>query len=242
MPMVIKNSKRYCTSSNAAKDIIYDNKNSGMTATNTQAAIDELKNNLCNEEFGYNETGEFCHRQVGADTWLPFNGDKKWKYMIVDSLQNTNLGLTYESTWEEIAAGLNQLFPETLNVLSYLGVSSISLSGKAGSVWTSKEFDITHFNTMLVSASRSVSWNKWHSGWPSQPASAQAYLVTEKGDINLIGVSNVNISNYTGMAYIKLLAYSVEFMASTDGSNEPETMTELTAYTTASVSKMVLQV
>ena len=53
------------------------------------------------------------YRIKGADSVSPFKKDssEKYKHMIIDSLQNTKLELTYDSTWEEIATGLNELFP-----------------------------------------------------------------------------------------------------------------------------------
>lgn len=52
------------------------------------------------------------YRIEGADSVSPFKKDssEKYKHMIIDSLQNTKLELTYDSTWEEIATGLNELF------------------------------------------------------------------------------------------------------------------------------------
>lgn len=282
MTMIIKNRKRYCSTSGDAKDIIYNNENSSLEATDVQNAIDEMQNNLGGFSFYNNPTvvylvsdgsiyvdandnyiladsvsgsilladtttyttniveGNF-YRIEGADSVLPFSKDNSeaYKHIIIDSLQNTKLELTYDSTWEEIAAGLNELFPETLNVLSYLGVSSLSASGTS---YTSAEFDITNFNTMQVTASRSQSWSTWYSAWGSQPASATAYLMTTSGNISLIGVSTVDISSYTGMAYIKLQGYSRKVTASTDGSNDPDTMTTFTASTAAKVSKMILSV
>lgn len=46
MTMIIKGGKRYCSSSNLAEDIIYDNENSGLEATDIQGAIDELNSKL----------------------------------------------------------------------------------------------------------------------------------------------------------------------------------------------------
>lgn len=40
--MIIKNRKRYCSTSGDAKDIIYNNENSSLEATNVQNAIDEM--------------------------------------------------------------------------------------------------------------------------------------------------------------------------------------------------------
>lgn len=42
MPMIIKNGRKYCTSSTLADDVIYDNRNSGLKAGTVGAAIDEL--------------------------------------------------------------------------------------------------------------------------------------------------------------------------------------------------------
>ena len=55
----------------SAKNMAYDGSVTGL-GNNVQSAIDELNSNMSGEEFGYNDNGDFCHRQVGADTWIPF--------------------------------------------------------------------------------------------------------------------------------------------------------------------------
>lgn len=52
--------------STEGSDIKYDEN------TSVKEKIDELNSNMSGEEFGYNDNGDFCHRQVGADTWIPF--------------------------------------------------------------------------------------------------------------------------------------------------------------------------
>ena len=44
-----------------------------------------------NEQFGYNEDGIFCHRQVGADTWLPFIDDSEYIDPTVSGFSSTTL-------------------------------------------------------------------------------------------------------------------------------------------------------
>ena len=39
---------------------------------------------LVGEEFGYNEKDIFCHKQVGADTWIPL--DKYMSWVLVKPL------------------------------------------------------------------------------------------------------------------------------------------------------------
>lgn len=46
MPMIIKNNVRYCSTGGDAENIVYDNAESGMEATNMQDAIDELNSNF----------------------------------------------------------------------------------------------------------------------------------------------------------------------------------------------------
>lgn len=210
-----------------------------------QDQIDEINSNLGGLRFGYDSEGwpgVVMKDAAGADTVVPFPNDERleiYKQNIVDSLVNTGLGLTYESSWNDIFSGLNYIFPESLNVLAKLGLSSIYKKG-GNSSWTSAEFDITTFNTMTVSAS----WNAfspWYSAWGSKPDQS-AYLVTPQGNISLMRNGAVDISGYKGMAYISVYTGQRKITASTDGSNRPETMTSFTSYGEINITKLVLQV
>ena len=55
-----------------ASSVAFDDTENQLGASDVQGAISKLNSNLGGEEFGYNDNGDFCHRQVGADTWLPF--------------------------------------------------------------------------------------------------------------------------------------------------------------------------
>jgi hypothetical protein len=210
-----------------------------------QMQIDEITSNLGGLRFGYDSEGwpgVIMKGQDGADTVVPFPNDDRiesYKQNLVDTLVNTGLGLTYDSTWAEIFAGLNYIFPETLNVLAKLGYSNIYRKG-GNTTWTSAEFDITTFNTMTVSAS----WNAfspWYSAWGSKPAQS-AYLVTPQGNISLLRNGAVDISGYKGSAYISIHTGQRKITASTDGSNRPETMTSFTSYAEVNITKLILQV
>lgn len=178
------------------------------------------------------------YRIAGADSVFPFkSGDdsEQYKKMIVDSLEYTKLGLTYDSSWEEIASGMNKLFPATLNVLSYLGVSSIYRKG-GNTTWTSEEFDITNFNKMSVSASWNA-YSPWHSAWGSKPTQT-AYLVTSSGNISLLTNGTIDISGYTGTAYISIRTDQRKITAT----NSEGGTSKWTVYAEVNISKLLLQV
>lgn len=42
----------------------------------------------------------------GADTVLPFNGSDEYKKLIIDAMAQSDYGLSYDSTWDEIAVAL----------------------------------------------------------------------------------------------------------------------------------------
>ena len=75
MPMIIKNNVRYCSTGGDAENIVYDNAESGMEATNMQDAIDELNSNLSAGElqFKFATDGEGNYGYLGADdSFIPF--------------------------------------------------------------------------------------------------------------------------------------------------------------------------
>jgi len=91
---------------------------------------------------------------------------------------------------------------KTLDVLAYLGISSISRTGD-NYTWKSSSFDITDYSTLTVSSSYSkgVADSSWNSSWGTNPVPT-AYLVTSSGNINILSSRTVDISGYTGSAYI----------------------------------------
>ena len=147
-----------------------------------------------NGKYGYIVSGE-----DGADTVIPFS--ETYRIQVIGALKNTNLKLTKDSTWNEIIDGLYSLFPESLDVLAYLGVNSINKSGDAS--YTSKEFDITNFNTLTVTC------NYGQSDGTNTGGEHVCNLVTTKGNISLLGTESINISGYTGKAYISIRTTSI---------------------------------
>lgn len=210
-----------------------------------QDQINEINSNLGGVRFGYDAEGYpgfIVLDENGADTVIPFPDDARlesYKHNLVDTLVNTGLGLTYDSTWNEIFAGLNEIFPETLNVLAKLGYSNIYRKG-GNTTWTSEEFDITTFNTMSVSASWE-GFSPWYSAWGSKPAQ-NAYLVTPQGNISLLRNGSVDISGYSGKAYISIHTGQRKVTASSDGSGDADTMVTWTVYAMVNITKLILQV
>lgn len=152
--------------------------------------------------FGKNEKGEYGYivEQDGADTVIPFSG--KYKNQIVGALQNTNLELTEESSWEEIVKGIYSLFPEQLDVLAYLGIQNLSISGSTrdgAGKWhykSSGKFDITHFNTLTYVLSLNSS---------SSDGYANCHLFYEGGSLEITsGSKAIDVSGCTGEAYFRV--------------------------------------
>ena len=156
-------------------------------------------------QFAYDESsGEYGHivtDSEGADTFVPFSG--KYRLQVIGALQNTNLGLNENSTWQEIIDGIYSLFPEMLDVLAYLGISSLSISGSStsgsstGGTWhykNSGKFDITHFNTLTYVLSLDTSGGQ-----------ANCVLYYEGGTMTLAaGSKSVDVSACKGEAYFRV--------------------------------------
>lgn len=166
-------------------------------------------------KFGVNETGEYGHivtDSEGADTFIPFSG--KYRLQVIEAMQNTNMGLTEESTWDDIINALNVLFPAQLNLLSYLSgkwtfnncdVSSqnplsFDADSKGNATATSASFDITTYKSLSVTASHSRS--EGQGGGQDCTYNAYLHLDNANKDISLNSSATIDLSGYTGTAYI----------------------------------------
>lgn len=210
MGKLVMNGKLYSGSSNYASAINYTEEDGRETTV--QNKIEEINSNLSANgiqfRFGVNESGEYGYivtDSEGADTVVPFSG--KYKNVIVDSLANTNKGLTYDSSWEEIAQAINELFPDQLNLLSEWGVSEIYKIPQWWDepiTWYSQDFDVTNFSTLHRSVTQG-----WTSGSGEKYGVSRCYLIVDKGDgttnsISLIGSGGVDLTPYSGMARIQI--------------------------------------
>lgn len=215
-----------------------------------QIQINKINTDLGGLRFGYDSEGYpgvIIKGENGADTVLPFPNDYRingYKESLVDSLSNTGLGLTYESTWDEIFNGLNQIFPTTFNVLAALGVSSISKTG-TNSTWVSNEFMITTFNKLTITRSWSRgTGNTWYSEWSGNNPVPSCVLVTEQGNINLLsghtgsGSTTINISGYTGNAYLAITTGTGKITGTASDGNK----TTWGVSSSVSISKLILTV
>ena len=186
--------------SSIASKIVYTDEDG--EESNVQAELDNIKNNLNGIRFGYTASGEagVIVSQGGADTVIPFSG--KYKNIIVDSLANTKKGITYDSTWEEIAQAISELFPDQLNLLASWGVSEVYQMPSGWDepiTWNSEPFDITNFSSLQ----RSVTYG-WTSGSGETYGTCRCYLITDQATVSLLGSGNVDVSNYSGMAQIQI--------------------------------------
>lgn len=137
MPKIVKNGVEYCSTSSLgnANEILYDNSQSRLISETVQSAISELseKNSVdvvdnlestsTNLPLSANQ-GRVLNNRINEVFQLGTNR----KAQVVGSLVNTNLGLTENSTWEEIVQGLYSLFPDTLNLLTYFTINNWKVS------------------------------------------------------------------------------------------------------------------
>lgn len=143
--------------------------------------IEVLNDNLIAEsgqsfKFTYNaDLGKYGYIVTdgeGADTFCPFSDSDKYKTQIINALTNSNMGLTEESTWEEIIEALNIAYPYEFNILpianQYFGtwtgsgsatftddmmtVYAKTRNGTYGSSTYSskKSIDLTNFKTLSI--------------------------------------------------------------------------------------------
>ena len=83
MGKIIRNGIEFCGTSDTADNIIYDNSESGLEATTTQAAIDKLNDSLTNEDnetfnFGVKDgvRGFYTDPSRADDSFIPFSSSK----------------------------------------------------------------------------------------------------------------------------------------------------------------------
>ncbi len=133
---------------------------------------------------------------------------------IIDAMKYTNQGLTSESSWDDIYNTLNTLFPQQLNLLSYLsgkwtmsnvGLSSYNplsfdASSKGTATATSASFDITTYKSLSVTASHSA--YEGQGGGADCTYNSYLHLDNANKNISLNKTTTIDLSSYTGTAYI----------------------------------------
>lgn len=166
MTMIIKNGKRYCSSSNLAEDIIYNNETGGLEATDVQNAIDEINFNLTADipfKFGKNEEGKYGYivtDEDGADTVIPFKTGvitetelDGLRSEIIAPLKNASSDINDDSSFSDIVSILWDLYPNEILMKLYSagantgnfaqfgsnGVSSVSIG--SSSIGLSSRYD-----------------------------------------------------------------------------------------------------
>lgn len=157
--------------------------------------------------------------KVQSDLEQVFQLGANRKAQIISSLQNTNLGLTIDSSWDEIVAGLAQQFPSSYDILAmsyekwtivskvlssygYLNINAdkIQWHDQSDSETAHKfeiispEFDITNFNTIQTITSFSSS-SSGGSKWG-------------RITLNVPGLDPIRISNNSKQEVTDISAYS----------------------------------
>ena len=201
MPEFKLNGKTYSGSTNYASAISYTEDDGSKTTV--QDKISELNSNLGGLEFAQDENGNWGYRIAGADSVTPFKTGNEYKNIIVDSLANTKKGLTYNSSWEDIARVINECFPDQFNLLSKWGVSEVYKMPTWWDepiTWYSEDFDITNFSTLQ----RTVTYG-WTSGSGTKYGACSCQLITDQKTVSLLGSGGVDVSGCSGMARIKIV-------------------------------------
>lgn len=206
----------------------------GKTFTNDDGVeyVGEMPNNS-NGTYSIDMSGE-CILPKGYYDGTTIVTSDVLKQNLVDSLSNTNLKLSYNSSWANVFKGIASLFPESVNLLSTWGVSSIYKSGDAS--YTSPEFEITHFNKLTVTCGY---------GQTSGGGSYNCTLVTTSGTVSLLGTKTINVSKYTGDAYITITT-TKKSMSGWDPSKPYDEWGENNSHWTSSgyvnLTKLIVQV
>ena len=138
------------------------------------------------------------------------------KAQIISSLKNANLGLTEDSTWEDILIGLDTFFPGQFNLLTNFEESDWTQTGTGGSATissgkvvinsnngknitlTSKQFLITSYKTLSYNT---VFEHLDSSYWQGFKAEIQFADGTSQ---SLEGSGSIDISDKTGYATVIL--------------------------------------
>lgn len=137
-----------------------------------------------------------------------------YRSSIIEAMQYTNQGLTADSTWDDICNVLNNLFPAQLNLLSHLsdkwtfknaGISSrnplsFDASSNGTATATSASFDISTYKSLSVTASHHKS--EGQNGGADCTYNAYLHLDNTNKNISLNSSTTVDLSGYTGTAYI----------------------------------------
>lgn len=175
-----------------------------MLTTEQGFAADAYQTKLQFDELGKKIEKVF---QLGTDR----------KAQLIGSLANTNLGLTENSSWEDIFNALDTLFPEQYNVLTKLtssdwtksgggsssissGKLSLSCSGGSYTTLTSKEILASGFTKIICT------WSKNNSDYRNGLGFS---LVHSGGSIDFNeGTSSIDISKITGNIHFVATAKS----------------------------------
>ena len=184
------------SSDNAASISCLDKDGNETTVQAELDSIDSIINELSENLNNANDRIEEVF-QLGTDR----------KAQLIGSLANTNLGLTANSSWEDIFVALDTLFPEQYNVLTKLtssdwtksgggsssissGKLSLSCSGGSNTTLTSKEILASGFTKVVCT------WSKNNSDYRNGLGFS---LVHSGGSISFSeGTTTTDISNITG--------------------------------------------
>jgi hypothetical protein len=103
--------------------------------------------------FGVDAEGKYGYvitDSEGADTVIPFSNDEEFRLMIVGALQYSGLGITAESTWEEIIAALEKQFPETYVILYNFATVTTEYTNTKETItaYGSDKLDLTRAKTL----------------------------------------------------------------------------------------------
>ena len=203
--------------SSSASSVKYDNKNSGLEATNVQGAIDELNSNFSNSSLIYNEETDYFGMTYNGEwkdvvfagfksVYLYMNGEEftsrhggTWTFNSNQSTANyydfINLGASTSKTKNNDNINMKATIPTT--------AASLALA----SCYLSEAIDLTNYSKIVVRATRTGAKSAYVRVYSSIPENTKngtnqvAYKSLGSG-ANIETV--LDISSVTGLNYILL--------------------------------------
>lgn len=176
--------------------------------------------------FGVNEKGEYGYivtDEEGADSVIPFSSDdggEEYRVQVVNRLKNINVGITDDSSWEEIFEAMKTLFPSTYDVLANLAKADWSLTGGETFTWKQTSIELSCGTTLGYKQAQSKSINvsgfsKLSYSWSKGDTKGTQYvrLVHSGGTLNVPdGTGTLDVSSIVGEAYFILYAKSERYV------------------------------
>lgn len=201
--------------------------------------LDARQGKILNDKFGgyslaTTTDGKIGYKKDGADTVYPFSSGDIDKERLLEALQYSGLGLTEDSTAEEIYAALASLFPAIYSLLIPGWVASgaavytehcdtdyveffITTTKKAGCTmyYDSPTFDIDAYKDLTLVGTLKEGWAgssyKWYIylvNYADQTDIITVYSSSGEGRSVIQNINKIfDVSQYKGTYYLRLKTY-----------------------------------